>query len=163
GIETERPNTFIGVPTMYADLEASGAAHYDLSSIQLWVSAADVMPPERARRFQRYGAAALMGHRPVGTALFVDVYGMVELSGAAAGRAPPASPKRDADLPSVAFTLPGFEARVVDEEGRALPWGKPGALQMRGTSVLRRYEGNPDASPPPDGWFETGDLAKVWP
>jgi acyl-CoA synthetase (AMP-forming)/AMP-acid ligase II len=34
---------------------------------------------------------------------------------------------------------------------------------MRGLSVLRGYEGNPEASPDPDGWFPTGDLAKVWP
>jgi acyl-CoA synthetase (AMP-forming)/AMP-acid ligase II len=163
GIETMRPNVFVGVPTMYADLEATGAAHYDLSSIQLWVSAADAMPPERARRFQRYGAACLLGHRPMGTALFVDVYGMVELSGAAAVRIYPASPKRDTELPSVAFMLPGFEARVVDDQGRALAWGEAGSLQMRGPSVLRRYEGSADASPLPDGWFPTGDLAKVWP
>jgi acyl-CoA synthetase (AMP-forming)/AMP-acid ligase II len=139
------------------------------------MSAADVMPEERARRFQRYGAAGLLGGRPIGTALFVDVYGMVELSGAAAVRLYPASPLRDGgvDLPAVAFMLPGFEARVVGEEGRPLRWGETGALQMRGASVLRGYEGREGALPgqrwgapapqTPGGWFPTGDLAKVWP
>jgi acyl-CoA synthetase (AMP-forming)/AMP-acid ligase II len=59
--------------------------------------------------------------------------------------------------------LPGFEARVVDDEGRALRWGQTGALQMRGPSVLRRYEGQAGAGPLPGGWFATGDLARVWP
>jgi acyl-CoA synthetase (AMP-forming)/AMP-acid ligase II len=162
-IEEERPNVFVGVPTMYADLEADGAAHHDLSSIQAWVSAADVMPPERARRFQRYGAAGKALGRAFGTAVFADVYGMVELSGAAALRVFPPSPLRDVELPAVAFTLPGFEARVVDEEGRALGLGVTGALQMRGPAVLRGYEGQPGAGPLPGGWFPTGDLAKVWP
>lgn len=101
----------------------------------------------------------------MGTALFVDVYGMVELSGAAAVRVYPPSLLRDVELPAVAFALPGVEIRVVDEEGRALSWGKAGALQVRGPGVLRRYEGAraAGAGPLPDGWFPTGDLAKVWP
>jgi acyl-CoA synthetase (AMP-forming)/AMP-acid ligase II len=162
-IESERPNVFIGVPTMYADLEAEGAAHYDLSSVQVWISAADVMPEARVRRFQAYGAAAHAFGRALGTALFVDVYGMVELSGAAAVRVFPPSPVRSAELPAVSFMLPGFEARVVDEESRPLSWGTTGALQMRGPSVLRGYEGASGAGPLPGGWFPTGDLAKVWP
>jgi acyl-CoA synthetase (AMP-forming)/AMP-acid ligase II len=162
-IEAERPNVFIGVPTMYADLEASGAAHYDLSSIQIWISAADVMPAARARRFQSLGAAGHAFGKAFGTALFLDVYGMVELSGAAAVRVFPASPLRSKELPAFSFMLPGFEARVVDEEGRPLRWGVTGALQMRGDSVLRKYEGAPGAGPLPGGWFPTGDLAQVWP
>ena len=58
-IESDRPNVFVGVPTMYADLESAGAAQRDLSSIELWVSAADAMPPDRARRFQQFGT---LGH-----------------------------------------------------------------------------------------------------
>jgi long-chain acyl-CoA synthetase len=162
-IEAERPNLFVGVPTMYADLEAEGAARRDLSSIHAWVSSADVIPPERARRFQRYGAAGALGGRAVGTALFVDVYGMVELSGAAAVRVLPPSLLRDVELPPVAFALSGFEARVVDDLGHPRPWGTTGALQMRGPAVLRGYEGTPNAGPLPDGWFVTGDLAKLWP
>lgn len=75
-VEERRPNVFVGVPTMYADLEAAGAADRDLSSIQLWVSSADVMPKERARRFQSYGAAAKVAGRPVGTAAFADLFGI---------------------------------------------------------------------------------------
>ena len=164
-VEAERPNVFVGVPTMYADLEAEGAAHHDLSSIQVWISAADVMPPPRARRFQRYGAAGSLLGGAVGTALFADVYGMVELSGAAAVRVYPAS-ARGIELPAVAFTLPGFEARVVDDAGRPLRWGVTGALHIRGPSVLAGYEGAEGAGAPgplPGGWFPTGDLAKLWP
>jgi acyl-CoA synthetase (AMP-forming)/AMP-acid ligase II len=162
-IERERPNVFVGVPTMYADLEAAGAATRDLSSVQLWVSAADVMPPERARRFQQYGALETVLGRRVGTAAFADVYGMVELSGPAALRLYPPSPRRAGPLPPISVVLPGFQVRVVDEAGRPLRWGATGELQIRGRGVLQRYEGAQGAGPNAEGWFATGDLARVWP
>jgi hypothetical protein len=36
---------------------------------------------------------------------------------------------------------------------------KTGALQMRGPSVLRHYEGR--SGQLPDGWFPTGESARV--
>ncbi len=161
-IERERPNAYVGVPTMYADLEAHGAAERDLSSVQLFVSAADVMPPDRARRFQRYGALGHVFGRRVGTAAFADVYGMVELSGGAAVRLYPPSLARGLELPPVAITFPGFEPRAVDEAGAPVGWGTPGRLQIRGKAVLRGYEGRGSALDR-EGWFTTGDLARVWP
>ena len=162
-IEAARPNVFVGVPTMYADLEAAGAADRDLSSIQLWVSAADVMPAERARRFQRWGAAARIAGRRVGIAAFADVYGMVELSGAAAVRVYAPSIAARLAPPAFAVTLPGFEVRAVDPEGRPLRHGQVGTLEVRGPGVLSRYEGARGAPLRDGGWFSTGDLARVWP
>jgi len=162
-IETERPNVVVAVPTMYADLERAGAAGRDLSSVQLWVSSADAMPADRARRFQRYGAAAHLGSRAVGGAAFVDVYGMVELSGAAAVRIFPPSPIRSVTLPSFAAALPGIEVRAVDGDGRPVPSGAVGELQWRGPGVLEGYEGRPEQGLERDGWFASGDQARVWP
>jgi acyl-CoA synthetase (AMP-forming)/AMP-acid ligase II len=162
-LEAERPNVIVGVPTMYADLERAGAAERDLSSVQLWVSGADVMPPDRARRFQRYGALTQVFGRPLGTAIFADIYGMVELSGPMALRLYPSSPSHQIDLPVLSFVLPGFEVRAVDEQGRVVGWGRVGGLQVRGAGVLKTYEGAADAGPDADGWFTTGDLARVWP
>ncbi len=152
-IEAEQPNVFVGVPTMYADLEAAGAAERDLGSVELWVSAADVMPQERARRFQRYGALARPFGRRIGTAVFADVYGMVELGGAAAVRVYPAGP-RGRELPAVGVVLPGFSARVVDEEGNPRRFGASGELQLRGKGVANGGEGE---------WFATGDVARLGP
>lgn len=163
-IEDRRPNVFVGVPTMYADLESSGAATRDLSSIQLWASSADVMPEERARRFQSYGAAATVAGRPVGTAAFADLFGMVELSGPAALRVYPPSLGVPVPVPPVNIVLPGVEVRAVDEDGRDLGWGEVGVLQFRGPNVLQGYAGDhDDAGPGPEGWFGSGDLGRVWP
>jgi len=159
-IESDQPNVFVGVPTMYADLEAAGAARRDLSSIELWVSAADVMAPDRARRFQQYGALERVGSRRLGTAALVDVYGMVELAGPAAFRLYPPAPRRRA-LPPVGFVLPGFQARVVGPDGRTRRTGAAGQLQFRGRGVFLGYVGRDGAEP--DAWFSTGDVARLGP
>lgn len=162
-IERERPNVVIGVPTMYADLEAAGVDERDCTSVQLWGSSADAMPADRARRFQRRGRLAAPRGRGVGTAAFVDIYGMVELSGAGAVRVYPPSFLPGVELPAVAVVLPGIEARVVDEERTELGWGQPGELEFRGPGVLQRYEGRDDAGPDGDGWFATGDHGRLYP
>jgi long-chain acyl-CoA synthetase len=162
-VERERPNVVIGVPTMYADLEAAGVDDRDCTSVQVWVSSADAMPADRARRFQRRGRLVAPRGRGVGTAAFVDVYGMVELSGAGAVRVYPPSPVRGVELPAVAVVLPGIEARVVDEDRVELGHGQLGELEFRGPGVLQRYEGRDDAGPDADGWFATGDHGRLYP
>ncbi len=162
-VEARRPNLFIGVPTMYADLEAAGADDRDLSSVQIWASGADVMPPDRARRFQRRGALARVAGRSMGQATFVDGYGMVELSGAAALRVYPPVPLGRLQVPSFAIALPGMSVRAVDPDGNPVGPGKVGELQFRGSGVTKGYEGRDDSGPDADGWFSSGDFGRVWP
>ncbi len=162
-LERGRVRAFVGVPTMYADLEAAGAEKRNLSFVRLWVSGADAMPADRARRFQRFGAVATVGRRRLGTAAFVDVYGMVELSGGAAVRIYPFSVAARFHLPVPAVVLPGIHVRAVDESGAPVRWGRRGELQFRGTSVLREYRGRRDVGPDDEGWFATGDYGRVLP
>lgn len=162
-IEERGINHVVGVPTMFADLERAGAAQRDLSSVQVWVSSADVLPPDRARRFQRYGALVRPHGRGLGCALFIDIYGMVELSGAAAVRVYPPTLTGRPWLPSFGVRLPGMEVRAVDPEGSPVRPGRVGELQFRGGGVLRGYEGRRDAGPDAAGWFSSGDHGRVWP
>ncbi len=58
--------------------------------------------------------------------------------------------------------LPNGEVRIVGDDGRELPRGTIGALQVRGSSLFVGYLKRPqlyrlDA----DGWFDTGDLARM--
>jgi acyl-CoA synthetase (AMP-forming)/AMP-acid ligase II len=160
-IERKRPNIVVGVPTMYADLERAGAAQRDLSSIQMFVSSADVLPPDRARRLQGYGAMVRLGGRSAGSAMVVDIFGMVELSGPAALRLYPPSPVGSLPAPSFAVTLPGVAVRVVDEEGAPVGRGTTGELQWRGANVLEGYEGHDEGGPDADGWFGSGDHGRL--
>ena len=59
-IEQRRCSAFIGVPTMYRTLLESGAADRDLTSVRVWISGADVMPADVARRFKSFGATATL-------------------------------------------------------------------------------------------------------
>ena len=54
------PRVFVGVPAMYRMLLEAGAEHRDLRSVRVWVSGADAMPPELARRFKQMGATATL-------------------------------------------------------------------------------------------------------
>jgi acyl-CoA synthetase (AMP-forming)/AMP-acid ligase II len=71
---------------MYRLLLDAGAESRDLRSVRLWMSGADVLPDELARRFKRMGASVtlpVLGFS-VGEAAFAEGYGMVELAGAQA-------------------------------------------------------------------------------
>ena len=55
-----------------------------------------------------------------------------------------------------------LDLRLVDPDGRELPAGEAGELQVRGTAVFRGYWRRPEenAAAFQDGWFNTGDLAR---
>jgi cyclohexanecarboxylate-CoA ligase len=58
--------------------------------------------------------------------------------------------------------LPGVEIRVVDPDGVALPANEEGRLQARACSNFVGYLKRPELNGvDPDGWFDTGDLARI--
>ncbi len=162
-IEGRRPSVFIGVPAMYRLLEEEGAADRDLSSVRVWISGADAMPGDLARRFKAYGATVtlpLVGS--VGEATFVEGYGMVEIGGGVATKISP--PLLGVGLgDSLGVPLPGYRFRVVDDEGEDVGPGQEGELWVRGRATPRGYWGAPDATEAvvtDDGWLRTGDLVR---
>lgn len=58
--------------------------------------------------------------------------------------------------------VPGTEIRIVDEHGKTLPRGQPGALQYRGPALFVGYLKRPQLyAVDANGWFDTGDIARV--
>jgi acyl-CoA synthetase (AMP-forming)/AMP-acid ligase II len=166
-IETRRASGFIGVPAMYRMLEEAGAASRDLSSVRLWMSGADAMPPELVRSFQSYGATVTIPFlgTSIGEAAFVEGYGMVELSGGAAVKVTPPFAGSLLSKP-IGIPLPSNKLRVVDDNNNQVRIGKVGELLVKGPGVLQRYrndEAATDATMTADGWLRTGDLAKRQP
>lgn len=165
-IEGRRATTFAGVPAMYRMLEEAGAADRDLGSVRLWISGADAMPADLARRFKRMGASVTLPVvGSVGEAIFAEGYGMVETAGGVAIRvSPPLLPTAIGG--SVGVPLPGVRFKVVDDEGREVPVGSVGELWLTGRGVLAGYHGSSEATSgalTPDGWLRTGDLARRGP
>jgi cyclohexanecarboxylate-CoA ligase len=61
------------------------------------------------------------------------------------------------------FPWPGMHIRVVDMEGAPLESGQEGRLQVRGPSLFVGYAKRLEATREQfhDGWFDTGDLARI--
>ncbi len=55
------------------------------------------------------------------------------------------------------------EAAIMDPGGRLLPAGETGEIVLRGPSIIRGYEDNPDANRAAfvNGWFRTGDQGSM--
>lgn len=157
-LENEKVDMFVGVPAMYRAMLDKGAEERDLTNVKVWASAADVMPRDLQKRFQKMGRLA--GPVP---ALFFEAYGMVELAGAAMAKVvPPALP-----MPKGFAGMPVFPYRVkvVDKNGKELPRGKTGELCVKGPGVLEGYHKDPEGTGKvlQGGWLRTGDLARIGP
>jgi acyl-CoA synthetase (AMP-forming)/AMP-acid ligase II len=162
-IEQRRASIFIGVPAMYRMLLEAGAERRDLSSIRLWGSGADAMPPDLAAKFKQLGATANLPFvGPVGEAMFFEGYGMVESGGGAAVKASPPMSKIGLGE-SLGFALPGYKFRIVNEDGKEVGTGQTGELLLKGPGVTPGYWGDAAATGATitdDGWLRTGDLAR---
>ncbi|MCE3273250.1 MAG: long-chain-fatty-acid--CoA ligase (Long-chain acyl-CoA synthetase)-like protein [Ramlibacter sp.] len=65
---------------------------------------------------------------------------------------------------TVGFPLPGVGVRVRDDQGRDLPAGEIGAIEVKGPNVFKGYWRMPEKTKEEftaDGWFRTGDVGKI--
>jgi fatty-acyl-CoA synthase len=66
-------------------------------------------------------------------------------------------------LGTLGHSMPHVDMRIVDNQGREVLSGKEGELLLRGPHVCAGYWDKPEATAEAirEGWFHTGDLAKV--
>ena len=149
-IASEGVTVAAGVPTVWLGLvehlEAEGG---ELPSLQRILVGGSPMPP------------ALMDRIESGLGVAIQTsWGMTELSPLGT-MAPPRDPQRHPALsgrPAV-----GVDLLITDAEGRALPEQRDaeGHLRVRGPAVVERYLGQQEPATDADGWFDTGDLARI--
>ena len=145
-----------GVPAMYIGIINNANVHkYDLHSIKACLSGGSALPVDVAQKFEEITGGKL-----------VEGYGLTETSPVAS-----ANPIwGEVRVGSIGLPLSNTEAQIIslelDEDGRyrSLGVGEEGEICIRGPQVMKGYWGRPDETADaidPDGWFHTGDIAKM--
>jgi len=144
-ITRERPTLFFAVPTAYAAMLQlpDPDRTYDLRSVRLCISAGEPLPKAIYERWlERFGIEIL------------DGIGSTELCHQFIANRP------GRVRPGSSGTLvPGYDARIVDDEGRDLPAGEIGNLLVRGDSACACYWNQHERTKQTiqGEWVRTGD------
>ncbi len=139
-IERFRPTLYFGVPTLYAgQLRALESATPDLGSLRLCVSAGETL---LRRWIERTGVTV------------IDGWGSTECTHIVISNRPDDHrPGRSGRV------VPGYEARLVDDDGNDLADGEVGRLMVKGQSIAALYWNQPEktAATMKGDWIDTGD------
>jgi long-chain acyl-CoA synthetase len=148
-IEGEGSTLLFAVPTMLNRLIHGTDAEVPVqSSLRFCVSGGSSLPVEVLRRFEaRFKTKIYEG------------YGLSECSPVCIEN--PFGKKTKPG--SIGLPIPGFEARIVDDDGNDVPVDHVGELIVKGPGVMKGYLNRPGetAEAIVEGWLHTGDLARM--
>ena len=143
-IETFRPTIYYGVPTLYAaQLAALETGKRDLSSLRACVSAGEALPADMFRRWKEQTGTTILDGIGSTEALHIFIGNRLD------DHRPGTSGK----------PVPGYEARILDENGDPVAKGESGRLWIKAESAARYYWNKPEktAETMVNGWLNTGD------
>jgi len=124
-IDRYQPTVFYSVPTSYAALlhTAEKAGRTDLGRVRMCISAGEPLPKTIYQRWlDRFGVEIYDG---IGSTEILHIF---------------ISNRPGAVKPgSTGQIVPGYEAKIVDDDGRELPAGKVGTLMIKGDSIASGY------------------------
>jgi benzoate-CoA ligase family protein len=145
-IARERPTVFFAVATLYARMlqVPDAERRWDLGSLRLCVSSGEALPPAVFDGWgERFGLE------------LADVVGSTEaLHDFLANR--PGKVRRG----SCGQLVPGFDAKLVDEDGRPVATGEVGQLLVKGPTSALYYWNRPERTRTTmlGEWLRTGDM-----
>jgi long-chain acyl-CoA synthetase len=148
-VQKHQAEVLIAVPTMFALLAGAKSGNKDsLATIKLCISGGEPLPVTLIEAFKaKFGLTLMEG------------FGLTETSPIVALSLP------WAHKPGSAGTLiPDVQVRFVDENGKDLGRNQDGELWIKGPNVMKGYYNKPEETAAvltPDGWFKTGDLARL--
>ncbi len=143
-VQRHRPTLFFAVPTLYHLMAKTLGKEHPFGSVRLFVSAGEALPAGLFRQWrQATGLEILDG---IGSTEALHIF----LSNRPGEAAPGV----------VGRPVPGYEARLVAEDGRPAEPGTPGLLHIRGGSTAACYWNRPERTAQtmlPGGWLNTRD------
>jgi benzoate-CoA ligase len=142
-LRERRPTIFFSVPALYGALVRAEGAEDAFGSVRMCVSAAEALSPTIFDRFrERFGLE------------IVDGIGSTEMLHIFCSNVPGAVVRGSTGRP-----VPGYELRIVDEDGGVLPGEAVGNLEVRGDSCAAFYwhQHEKTKSAMKGDWFTTGD------
>ncbi len=139
-----------GVNTLFAGLlNTPGFDKIDFSPLKLTLGGGMAVQKPIAERWQKATGTPLL-----------EAYGLTETSPAVC-----INPLNLLDFNgSIGLPVPSTEVSIQDEDGKLLPQGESGELCVRGPQVMKGYWHREDETAKvltADGWFKTGDVAKM--
>lgn len=143
-IEKYRITSLYTAPTMYR-LLAELAGKYDISSLEKCVSAGETLPKATWEAF----------HRATGIRI-VDGLGSTEMIHIFV-----AASREDMRPGFTGKAIPGYRARVVDEDGNELGPNQPGFLAVKGPTGCRYLADERQKVYVKDGWNYPGDVYEM--
>ena len=155
-IERFRPTVFFGIPTLYGQIlgylekqdKQNGATPdpggpHQFSSVRICCSAGEALPPELYHRWKkRFNIDILDG---IGTTELGHIFICNR-----PGQVKPGSSGKP---------VPGYELKLIDDEGNEVPQGEIGTLLVKGRSAAQQYwrKREKTRSTMQGEWINTGD------
>jgi len=139
-----RPTLFFSVPALYAAMvKAPGGSDVDFRSVRACVSAAEALPAAVLARWQAMTGVPILDG--IGSTEMLHIYCSNALSDLAPGTS--------------GRPVPGYELRLVNEQGLDVGAGEPGDLMVRGESCAAYYwhQRAKTRFSMRGEWFHTGD------
>jgi benzoate-CoA ligase len=135
-LEKFRPTVFFGIPTLYgqmleykakqdkeADIQPDPNLNHEFSSVRVCVSAGEALPTEIYHRWKkRFGVDIIDG---MGSTEMLHIF----LSNRVGDVRPGSTGK----------PVPGYELKLVDDQGIEVPMGEIGTLLVNGESAAQQY------------------------
>lgn len=149
-VADEKISFLLGPPTLFLTMLGSPRLkEFDISSLRVAVTGAATVPPVLIERMRK----------ELGFMTVVTAYGLTE----SCGFATICDPGDDAE--TIANTcgkaIPGVEVRCAGSDGKPVPTGSAGEVQIRGFNVMKGYFNNEPATREAidaEGWLHTGDV-----
>lgn len=144
-ISTYHPTVLFGIPTLYSSILQIDDVEkkYDLSSLRICTSAGEALPKDIFNKWkERTGIEIVEG---IGSTELLHIF--------ISNRPGHAKPGSSGQL------VPGYYARIVDEEGKELPDGEVGTLHVKGESIAAYYWRHHEKTKESmlGEWFNTGE------